>query len=127
MKESLDAYREPFKAVVLQHIRKALPASEWARLRALASDRRRCVDRSFKIERDTSPAELLEASLSEDSISVDETLVPAFKGKAVEIGQVEGQPVRYISGEGIYLWGLEPTKGFTLSFWATFPAYPPSW
>jgi|ThiBio_inoc_biof_1041523.scaffolds.fasta_scaffold00229_8 hypothetical protein len=127
MRQSLDAYREPFKAVVLQHIRKSMPAAEWARLRALASDRRRCVDRSFKIDPDASPAALLDAALCEDSISVDETLVAAFKARAVEVGQVEGQPVRYVSGEGIYLWGLDPARGFTLSFWATYPAYPPSW
>lgn len=127
MKESLDAYHEPFKAVVLKHIRKTLAASEWARFRDLSADRRRCVDRSFKVDVDASPAALLDETISEDSISVDETLVPAFKAKAIEIGQVEGQPVRYISGEGIYLWGLEPAKGYTLSFWATYPAYPPSW
>lgn len=127
MKQSLDAYREPFKAVVLQHIRKSLAASEWTRFRSMASDRRRYVDQSFKGDVNATPAALLDSYLSEDSISVDETLIPAFKAKAIEIGQVEGQPVRYISGEGIYLWGLEPSKGFTLSFWATSPAYPPSW
>jgi hypothetical protein len=118
----------PFKSVVLQHIRNSLPAAEWSRLRALADDeRRRCVDRSFQIDADASPAALLDVALSTDSISVDKTLVPVFKVKAVEIGQIEGRPVHYIHGEGIYLWGLEPAKGFTLSFWVTFPAYPPSW
>lgn len=127
MKQCLDAYDEPFKAVVLQHIRTSLAATEWARFRALAADRRRYVDRNFAVDADASPAELLDSALCEDSISVDEILIPLFKAKAVEIGQIEGQPVRYISGEGIYLWGLDPAKGFTLSFWATFPAYPPGW
>lgn len=127
MKESLDAYREPFKAAVLQHIGKSLAVSEWERFRVMASDRRRYVVQSFKGDVDASPAALLDEWVSEDSISVNEMLIAAFKDKAIEVGQVEGQPVRYISGEGIYLWGLEPSKGFTLSFWATSPAYPPGW
>lgn len=127
MKNSLDAYRDPFKKLVSRHISKSLPASEWARFRLLAGDRRRSVDRTFNIDPNASPASLLEVAVSEDSISVQETLIPALKAKATEIGQIEGQPVLYIHGEGIYLWGLDQASGITLSFWATYPAYPPSW
>lgn len=127
MRQSLDAYREPFKAMVLKHIRASMPAVEWARLRTLASDRKNWVDRSFKFDPEASAAVLLDAALCEDSISVDETLVPAFRQRAVEIGQIGGQPVFYVAGAGIYLWGLDPANGFTLSFWATYPAYPPGW
>ncbi len=126
MKESLDAYREPFKAVVLKHLRR-LPTDEWQRLRAFAADRSRYVDRKDTAELAATPEKLLDSALSEDSISVDETLVPAFKAQAVEIGEVEGQPVRYITGQGIYLWGLEPKRGLSLSFWAPHPEYPPAW
>lgn len=93
----------------------------------LATDRRRSVDRTFNIDPKSSPASLLDAAVSEESISVQEMLIPALKAKAKEIGQIEGQPVLYIQGEGIYLWGLDPASGITLTFWTTYPAYPPIW
>lgn len=124
---TLDPYREPFKAVVLKHICHSLPPSEWARLRDLALDRRHRADPSFEMDAGVSPAALLDAALCEDSISVDETLIPAFRANSIEVGQVGGQPVHYVSGEGIYVWGLAPAQGFSLSFWVTHPAYPPGW
>lgn len=93
----------------------------------LAGNRQRSVDRTFNIDPKASPTSLLEVAVSEDSISVQETLIPALKAKATEIGQIEGQPVFYVNGEGIYLWGLDQASGITLCFWATYPAYPPSW
>jgi hypothetical protein len=66
-------------------------------------------------------------AISVDSISVQETLVPSFKAKAVQIDFIEGRPVYYVNGQGIYLWGLEPVSGLSLMFWTTHPAYPPSW
>lgn len=125
--ENLDAYRAPFKAAVLKHIHESLDADEWARLRSMAANRSRFVDRNDTADLEASPEKLLDAALSEDSISVQQTLVPAFKANAVEIGQIEGQPVYYVDGQGMYLWGLEPVNGLTLMFWATHPAYPPSW
>lgn len=127
MKESLDAYREPFKAVVLQHLRESLPNGEWKQLRDYAEHTRQSRLVEFEFDPTATPEALLNEALSEGSISVNQTLVPNFRAKAVEIGSIEDQPVRYIDGQGIYLWGLEPENGFSLSFWVTHPAYPPAW
>jgi hypothetical protein len=125
--ENLDAYRVPFKAAVLKHIQESLDADEWARLRSMAANRSRFVDYNDTADLDASPERLLDAGLSEDSISVEQTLTPPFKAKAGQIEMIEGQPVYYVNGQGIYFWGLEPANGLTLMFWATHPAYPPSW
>lgn len=125
--ESLNAYREPFKAAVLKHIQETLGAGEWERLRSMAANRNRFVNRSDTEDLEATPEELLNVALSEDGISVEQTLVPFFKAKAVQIDQIEGQPVYYVDGQGIYIWGLEPANGLTLMFWVTHPAYPPRW
>lgn len=126
MRESLDAYHEPFKAVVLKHLH-ALPKDEWRRLRAFAANRSRLGHRQEVGDLTATPKQLIEAGVSEDSISADETLISAFRTQAIEIGTVKGQPVHYVTGQGIYLWGLEPKRGPSLSFWITYPAYPPAW
>lgn len=127
MKESLDAYREPFKAVVLQHLRESLPNGEWKRLRDYAEHTRQSRLVEFEFDPTATPETLLNEALSEGSISVNQTLIPNFRAQAVEIGSIAGQPVHYINRQGIYLWGLEPEKGFSLSVWVTHPAYPPGW
>lgn len=121
------AYHGPFKATVLGHIQDQLPAAEWNRFRRLSMDRERSVNLFFCSTPDMPASELLESALSEEGLSVEEALIPAFKEKAVEIGEIKNQPVYYIEGEGIYLWGPEPAAPVHLSFWATFPAYPPHW
>lgn len=127
MKESLDAYREEFKLAVLNHISECLPPNEWSRLRSMATNRARFVDPKETPNLQATPEELLEASLSEDSISVEETLAQSFSIDAVEIARIQDKPVHYVQGQGMYIWGLHPENGYTLSFWATYPAYPPSW
>ncbi len=127
MKESLDAYREPFKAAVLEHLREELPADEWKRLRDYAEHTRQSRLVEFEFDPTATPETLLNEALSEGSISVNQTLIPNFRAQAVEIGSIAGQPVHYINRQGIYLWGLEPEKGFSLSVWVTHPAYPPGW
>lgn len=125
--ENLDAYRASFKAAVLRHIQESLDSEEWAWLRSMAANRSRFVDRNDTADLEATPEKLFDVALSEDSISVQETLVPSFKAKAVQIEQIEGQPVYYVKGKGIYLWGLTPDSCPTLMFWATHPAYPPGW
>ena len=120
-------YTAAFKETVLKHIQQSLGTHEWVRLRAMADNRRRFIHYSLKAEMGATAEQLLDAGLSEDGISVQETLVPAFKATAVEIGKIEDQPVYYVVGQGVYLWGLEPVGGNTLTFWVTYPAYPPSW
>ncbi len=125
--ESLAAYRAPFKAAVLQHIQESLGADEWSRLREFAGNERRHVERNTAFDIDALPQHLLDIAVSEDRISIQETLVHQLKVQAVQIAEIAGQPLYYVRGQGIYCWGLDPIDGFTLSFWVTFPAYPPNW
>lgn len=121
----LRPYREPFKAAVLKHIREMLGADEWARLRSMAAYWSRFQNRNATADLKATPEKLFDTAFSEVSISVQETLVPGFK--LVDIGRIEGQPVYYVERRGIYLWGLRPDSRPTLSFWITYPAYPPGW
>lgn len=123
---NLEKYHGDFKAAVLGHMH-ALAPQEWARLRSLAENPKRWVWREKSPSLNATPEALVDKALSEDCISVQETLVPGFKEAATPIANIAGQPVYYVDGQGIYLWGLEPDNGSTLVVWATHPAYPPSW
>ena len=123
---NLDSYRGQFKAAVLGHIQESLGADEWERLRSMAANRTRFVDRNEVADLEATPEKLLDTALSEDGISV-EKMVSSFGSTAVELGHVEGQPVYYVDGQGVYFWGLEPLSPMTLMFWITHPAYPPNW
>ncbi len=125
MQHSLDRYRGTFKRIVMAHVRDVLGTAEWARLRGLAP-----LGKPFgklPVDVDAQPDALFDAACSEDTLSVRETLIPVFKAAAAEIATIEGGAVYYVQGRGIYLWGLEPVIGNTLSVWLTFPAYPPGW
>jgi hypothetical protein len=126
MREGLEDYMQPFKEIVLRHIA-SLGPGEWDRLRELSRNRGHCVDAGFTLPASATAEDVVHAAVSEDSICVDEVLVPAFKRRAVELDRIEGQPVYYVSGTGMYVWGKSPSTGFSLSFWATYPAYPPGW
>lgn len=125
--ETLEPYRAQFKAEVLKHIQESLGDDEWTRLRSMAANHNRFFDRNETAYLDITPENLLDIALSQDDISVQQTLVHKFRDKAVQIGLIEGQPVYYVDSQGIYVWGLEPSKSLTLMFWATYPAYPPNW
>lgn len=122
---NLDRYRGQFKAAVLKHIKETLGTDEWARLRSMATNTRRHVPGMIHADLYFSAQALVDEWVTEDGISVQETLVPGFK--PVQIDQIEGQPVYYVEGRGIYLWGQQPDSNLTLSFWITQPAYPPGW
>ncbi len=123
----LTPFREPFKALVLQHISQKLDPNEWADLRELSLNPRRHLQGVEPLDIDATPDKLLDAALCEEAMSVRDILVPVFEAAAVEIGAIEGQPVRYVKGQGIYVWGPRPDSGAALSFWITHPAYPPRW
>lgn len=59
--------------------------------------------------------------LTEDGIAVNEVM-RTFEG--IAIAQIEGQPVHYVQGQGIYVWGQQPDSPQTLMFWATTPDVP---
>ncbi len=122
----MDIYYEPFKDVVLKHLH-SMPSDEWQRLRAYAANHAGNIHHKDIADLSMTPESLFDVALSEDGISVDDVLSPGFRLQAVEIGEIEGQPVRYITGQGIYLWGLNPKHRLSLSFWITHPAYPPNW
>jgi hypothetical protein len=123
----LDQYHVPFKAVVLAHINKALGEKEWVRLRALASNRSRTISRTLVADPMATPSALLDCNIVEEGLSMEEMLIPLFKQSAVKIAVLERQPVYYVSGCGIYAWSPQPRNPWCLSFWVTFPAYPPGW
>ena len=125
--ENLAAYRALFKSAVLQHIQECLGADEWSRLRGFGSNERRHFERNPDFDIDATPEHLIDIAVSEEGISVQETLVHQLRDEAVKIAEIVGQPLYYVRGQGIYCWGLDPIDGFTLSFWVTFPAYPPNW
>jgi hypothetical protein len=123
--EDLTPYKAQFKAVVLKHIHESLGADEWERLRSFAAEPRRYFSRKLVANLEASPEMLFDEAVSEDNMSVNETLIPAFK--ATEIGRIEDQPVYYVENQGIYVWGKQPDSRLTLMFWVTDPAYPPDW
>lgn len=127
MRMSLALYEDRFKAVVLEHMLTDMPHDEWTRLRSFAEQRQNYVSPSFVADLGATPKELIEAALSEDSISLNEMLVPKFRENAVEVGRIDDCPVMYVKGRGIYAWSNDPKDGFTLTVWVTHPAYPPDY
>ena len=121
----LEKFREPFKAVVLAHL-KALPAEEWQRLRAVGQDRLRYVGGMPPLTEPVDPETLVDEGLCEDDWTLNRALA-GFEENARAIGAVEGRPVVYIAGCGIYLWAPHPTDGPTMTLWITHPAYPPGY
>ena len=114
----LAAYRDQFAAVVLAHIKTELPEGEWEYLRQFAGYALSCV---------FTPEGLVSEAIEESQLSVNETLIPEFRRLSIVVGTIEGQPVHYVSGEGIYIWAPRPEKCWTLSLWLTHPSYPPGW
>jgi hypothetical protein len=45
----------------------------------------------------------------------------------VPIGEINGQPVYYATGRGIYQWGQSLDNPYSLMFWVSSPAYPKGW
>jgi hypothetical protein len=123
----LDPFKAEFKQAVLQHIRHGLKESGWARLRQFATDRRRSRFCDINIPKDISPDELIDLALEGVGLSVNEVMTPDFKDNAKMIATIQGQPVYFILGMGIYFWGERPRSRPTLHFWGTFPVYPPGW
>ena len=118
---------EQFKAMVLKHIADRLPESEWQRFRTMSTNRARASLRGVEPQPQASPVELVSMAMSQDGMTLAETLPPPFMRLAVEIGMVACQPVFYVSGEGIYVWARDPEMRPVLSVWLTHPAYPPNW
>lgn len=128
----LQAYLPQFKAVVLAHLVE-MRDDWWQTLRARArafEGNIGAVDQNYVIEpNETRESVLASATTLDSGLSVEGTLNASrkFKANAIKIGEIEAQPVYCIDGAGVYLWGITPDSTMTLSFWATFPAYPSGW
>ena len=118
----LDPFKSEFKHAVLQHIRDGLKASGWARLRHFANDRRRSRFCDMNIPEAISPDELIDLALEEVGLSVNEVMSPNFKDNAKIIATIQGQPVYFILGMGIYFWGARPRSRPTLHFGPLSPS-----
>lgn len=117
-----------FDGEVLRHLL-AMPDAEWERLRAFGTDEGRFVNHNDIALPHLTRESLVEGFVSIDGISIGEVLGPEYRAKAVEIARVEGRPLYYIEGEGIYVMEVVRESGvpMTRTLWATMPAYPPSW
>lgn len=126
-KSELEVYEEPFRLVVLNHIKTAVDKDDWADYRARARNKRNSVLPASSVHY-TTAEELVAHAVCEDAMTIKE-LTSAFiaSSRVEEIGQVEGGAVYFIHGCGIYAWSLSIDHPFSLSLWLSFPAYPPGW
>jgi hypothetical protein len=117
-----------FRKVVLNHITHQLPSEEWIWLRSRASEQVAGVMPRPEVDLDATPAQLVAENVYEDTFRAGDVLkVFAGRGRHPEvIGHIAGQPVHYLHSTGIYLWG--PAEGSnSISFWISYPSYPPGW
>lgn len=126
--EMIDKHGDAFKSIVLKHLQEQLPESEWLRLRALKNKQSPLPqeDAKHELQAVVTPEQLVKAALVDEGMPLD-VLLTAFKNTAVEIEKLEGQPVYYFEGKGIYVWAPSHDAFGHLSVWITHPAYPPGW
>lgn len=120
---------ELFKSAVLNHLREELGNEEWGRFRRIS---RRHSDYGKRLGQaippNITPEHLVESAVCEAGITVNEILGRhPYNKNATEIGYIDGMPVYYVQGHGIYFWGSDPDIAPILMLWATEPAYPPGW
>lgn len=119
-------YIKPFQDVVLKHIEQRLDPLEWIRLRSFAASAKRYAPGlSQTYSKFAKPEELVIGSTWEDTVSVSNVMNPDDTPE--EIGLIDGLPVYYLPGRGIYIFGETYFSDKTLTFWVTTPAYPPKW
>ena len=121
-----------FKEIVLGHLL-TTKDDVWTSFRRRAAAFEgdvRAVAPDYEIAPDETRKSVLDSAVTEDSgPSLKEILGSSrkFKDGAIPIGDIDGQPVYCIENIGVYVWGRAPESPLTLSFWATFPAYPSGW
>ena len=106
---------DAFRSVVLNHLKTSVSDEQWQELRGLSGTNK-------EITRD----ELVNNWFVEGNLSINDILTGPIRDQAEEIGRVDGSPVFFIKGGGIYAWG-KPNASFSLDVWITWPAYPPIW
>jgi hypothetical protein len=121
------AEESAFRQLVLEHIQNALPSEEWARFREMSLQTRHSCDPLFDAKMGETPQALVDNATSEDGISLHEIVRPGWLKKSITIGAIQGAPVLYVQGHGVYAWSASPAQAPTLVLWLTHPAYPPGW
>ncbi|UTH75558.1 hypothetical protein [Chromobacterium sp. IIBBL 290-4] len=122
----IDRFRDKFIEIVARHIRQELDQTELENLTAQAQCNIPHTP-GLHFEAFDSIENRVRHLAFEEAISPLEMLsVPYFFQRLQIIGQLHDRPVCYFKGCGIYLWSLEP-DGDSLSFWLSYPAYPPGW
>ncbi|MHC5208783.1 hypothetical protein [Pseudomonas chlororaphis] len=123
--------RDSFKALIIKHVAEDLPEDEWISLRQLALGGFAGVRPYPMVDPDDTPEKVIIENIcvenGEDIDSIVEQYAVGHGVSVTEIGFIEGRPVLYLEGTGIYLWDPKGPTGHYLSFWISFPAYPPSW
>lgn len=62
-----------------------------------------------------------------DELSISDMLAsPYYCNRASVVGYVDRKPVLYFNGAGIFQWS-DTLDSESLSYWLTYPAYPPGW
>lgn len=120
-----------FKDFVLADIQSRLAPLEWYTLRARALKRRppkpiEAVLLGWVPAKQLTPAELVEQATTEVcGPTIPEHL--AWPELVIDLGLIDGSPVNYIEGKGIYTWSREAGRGPYLSIWVSHPVNPPGW
>jgi hypothetical protein len=111
-----------FQAIVTKHMMESIAPEEWRLFRFIARTRSNIMLDDDMPGIDT-PAELAAHAVCE-AFKEDGGL-PMWE--SVAIGEIDGQPVVYYVGRGIYRWVPKGNGHSYLELWVTSPAYPPGW
>lgn len=117
-----------FRTIVLTHIDQKLPPEWWIWLRARAFEQVEGITPRPDVDLDATPAQLVAENVYEDTFRACDILkVYEGRGRNPEvIGQIDDQPVYYLHTTGIYIWGPANASS-SISFWISYPSYPPGW
>ncbi|MFK7089430.1 hypothetical protein AAFM71_11510 [Chromobacterium violaceum] len=123
---SLENFQPEFCQIVATHIQNDLHPEEWEQLMALAQSGIPHSPELTFTAFDSIEGRVRHLTFVENISPLEMLSAPHFYQRLQIIGKLYGQPVCYYAGSGIYQWSLTP-DGDSLSFWLTYPAYPPGW
>lgn len=126
-KFSTQEQRDQFKALIRKHVAEVLPEEEWIWLRERALDQMAGVMPYPSVDPTETPEQLIDKNVCEDNGESSDEIIASLGVDVTVIGFIDGYPVRYLERTGIYMWDIPPNLSFSLSFWISFPAYPPGW
>jgi len=119
-------YLKEFRAVVLKHMQEEIDPHEWNTLRAMAANGANWVPgKGYTHDPLATPESLARSAINFEDTSVEAICRP--EDTLAEAGLIDGLPVYYFSGRGIYMFGEVFDSDEALSLWITTPAWPPGW